>query len=199
MRSLNVFTKKFRYSLFLLPFVMHVPLNSLFCIFIVSYFTLFGKMALQPLHMPRVIVVAFNIYYSSTRWRGFSSHRFRRIWNTVKLWVVSRRRWKKMFKFALVSHFSWWLVKPKAVVSLRSYFAALGTGYKYLLSRILIGFTLLLVIGCLKLSRYSFNQSPTCDKSVYHVVFSLAFIPEFCFLRCCCCCFCVFRDWFGST
>lgn len=109
MRSLNVFTKKFRYSLFLLPFVMHVPLNSLFCIFIVSYFTLFGKMALQPLHMPRVIVVAFNIYYSSTRWRGFSSHRFRRIWNTVKLWVVSRRRWKKMFKFALVSHFSWWL------------------------------------------------------------------------------------------
>lgn len=37
-------------------------------------------------------------------------------------------------------------------------------------------------------------------KSVYHVVFSLAFIPEFCFLRCCCCCFfCVFRDWFGST
>lgn len=90
-------------------------------------------------------------------------------------------------------------VKPKAVVSLRSYFAALGTGYKYLLSRILIGFTLLLVIGCLKLSRYSFNQSLTCDKSVYHVVFFLAFIPEFCFLRCCCCCFCVFRDWFGST
>lgn len=89
--------------------------------------------------------------------------------------------------------------KPKAVVSLRSYFPALGTGYKYLLSRILIGFTLLLVIGCPKLSRYSFNQSPTCDKSVYHVVFSLAFIPEFCFLRCCCCCFCVFRDWFGST
>ena len=91
--------------------------------------------------------------------------------------------------------------KPKAVVSLRSYFPALGTGYKYLLSRILIGFPLLLVIGCPKQSRYSFNQSLTCDKkrlsrrltkSVYHVVFSLAFIPEFCFLRCCCCCCCFF-------
>lgn len=54
--------------------------------------------------------------------------------------------------------------KPKAVVSLRSYFPALGTGYKYLLSRILIGFPLLLVIGCPKQSRYSFNQSLTCDK-----------------------------------
>ena len=131
--------------------------------------------------------------------------------------MVSRRRWKKCLSL-LWFHTSPgdWLfmtvvilfqpvseVKPKAVVSLRSYFAALGTGYKYLLSRILIGFTLLLVIGCLKLSRYSFNQSPTCDKKrlsrrffpcfYSRILLSSLLLLLLLFF------FCVFRDWFGRT
>ena len=103
--------------------------------------------------------------------------------------MVSSRRWKKCLSMPWfhTSPGDWLFMtvvilfqpiseaKPKAVVSLRSYFPALGTGYKYLLSRILIGFTLLLVIGCLKLSRYSFNQSLTCDKKRL----SRRFFPRF--------------------